>query len=60
MENETDIEKLKRLGENCSRAQKEFNEFAKYVADKINASKETQAESQDSSCPACVQDEGCK
>jgi hypothetical protein len=57
---ETDIEKLKRLGDIVSAAQKEFKEFSTQLVNKINASKETQEDSQGLSSLASAQGESCK
>jgi hypothetical protein len=43
---ETDTEKLRRLTEACIVADREYNEFAKELVDKIEKSRETQDESQ--------------
>jgi hypothetical protein len=59
MENETDIEKLKRLGASVSLAQKEFNEFANQLVAKINVSKGKQEDSQGLSSLASAQGESC-
>lgn len=60
MDNETNLEKLKRLFEKDSRAERVYTKLATQLMHKINKSKETQEEPEGLSYLACLQDEACR